>query len=329
MDKLRAIEYFVQTVEAGSMAAAARHLEVSPPAITKQIAALERELGVTLLRRDSRKLFLTDDGDRYLKACTRLLDELRETESQMVTGRSKAHGRLVVGISRTVAQHCIVPNLAAFRVRCPELELEFRNVNYMQEPLARLCDVLVLIGWQDDIDWIAQPLGRGRHCVVATPAFWKQHGMPDDPKDIQNLPCLGFRVPRGVVLDRWKFTWGAKERTIEPRINMVFDDRDTLIQAVLGGHGMHFGNDMTMLPWLRNGTLQVALPQWVGNDAAPVNLLYRRGARASASVRAFGDFVASTFSALTTERNAYGPADTGAPPDWFKAHFVGSLAARK
>jgi LysR family transcriptional regulator for bpeEF and oprC len=173
MDKLRATEYFVQTVEAGSMAAAARQLAVSPPAVAKMVAALERKLGTTLLRRDSRKLLLTPDGDRHLKTCGRLLAELRETEATLSARRSRAHGRLVIGISRTVAAHCTVPRIGEFRARHPELELESRNVNYADEPLAGLCDMLVLVGWQEDSDWIAQRVARGHHSAVATPAFWQ------------------------------------------------------------------------------------------------------------------------------------------------------------
>jgi LysR family transcriptional regulator for bpeEF and oprC len=329
MDKLRAIEYFVQTVEAGSMAAAARQLAVSPPAVTKMIAALERDLGTTLLRRDSRKLLLTPDGDRYLKTCGRLLADLRETEAALSARRSRARGRLVIGISRTVAAQCIVPRIADFRSRHPDLELEFRNVNYAHEPLAGLCDMLVLIGWQEDSDWIAQQVARGRHSAVATPAFWQQQGWPNDPDDLARYPCLGYRVPRGVVIDRWRFVRGSDVRQVAVKTPMVFDDRDALVEAALMGLGVHFGNDVTLMPWLRARRLQAALPAWVGQDTPPIHILYRRGGRGSAAVREFGDFVIRVFSDLMREREVFGPPDGGAMPDWFKARYVGRLADRK
>lgn len=329
MDKLRAIEYFVQTVEAGSMAAAARQLEVSPPAVTKMIAALERELGTTLLRRDSRKLLLTSDGDRYLKTCGRLLADLRETEAALSARRSRARGRLVIGVSRTVAAHCIVPRIGDFRATHPELELEFRNVNYAHEPLAGLCDMLVLIGWQEDSDWVAQQVARGRHSAVATPTFWKQHGLPKSPDELAHYPCLGYRVPRGVVIDRWQFVRGTETRQVGVATPMVFDDRDALVEAALLGLGVHLGNDVTLMPWLRNRRLQAALPEWVGQDTPPVQVMYRRGGRGAAAVREFGDFVSRVFNDLMREREVFGPPDTGAMPDWFRARYVGRLADRK
>jgi LysR family transcriptional regulator for bpeEF and oprC len=101
------------------MAAADRQLAASPPAVTKMIAALERELGATLLRRDSRRLLLTPDGDRYLKTCGRLLADLHETEAALAARRSRARGSLVIGISRTVAAQCIVPRIADLRSSHP------------------------------------------------------------------------------------------------------------------------------------------------------------------------------------------------------------------
>lgn len=329
MDKLRAIEYFVRAVEAGSMSAAARQLEVSPPAITKLIAALEAELGTTLLRRDSRRLLLTPDGDRYLKICSRLLEDLRETESSLSAGRARPQGRIVVGVSRTVLQHCLVPQLAQFCKRHPDLELDFRNVNYAYDPGAGLCDVLVLVGWQEDADWIAHRVARGRHVVVATPAFWRRHGLPADPTELTRYACLAFRVPRGVVLDRWRFSRDGVQHALALKPKLVFDDRDALVEAALGGQGIHFGNDVTLLPWLRDGRLELALADWVGHDAPPFHLLYRRGAKESAAIRTFAQFTTAVFAELMRERDALGPADTTGMPDWFRTRYAGRLTERR
>ena len=146
MDKLRAIEYFVRVVAAGSFSAAARQLEVSPPAVSKLIKALECELGTTLLHRDSRRVVLTADGDRYLQTCARVLVGLREAESEIASGRTRASGKLVVGLSRMLGPNCLMPFLPEFLRRYPDIEVDVRAVNYPQEPLAAKCDVLVLRG---------------------------------------------------------------------------------------------------------------------------------------------------------------------------------------
>ena len=176
MDKLRAIEYFVRTADAGSFSEAARQLDVSPPAVTKMVAALERQLGALLLRRASRQVLLTTDGERYIASCRRLLSELREAEQTLASRRLHARGRLVVGVSRSIALNCIMPHLNSFRSAQPELELDFRSLNYAHEPTARACDVLLVVGFQEPGDWIARQLGRGRHSVLASPAYWDRQG---------------------------------------------------------------------------------------------------------------------------------------------------------
>ncbi len=329
MDKLRAIEYFVKVVETGSFSGASRQLDVSPPAVTKLIAALERDLGTILLRREHRRVLLTADGDRYLKSCTRLLAELRTTEQAMADGRTKARGRLVIGISRTVALNCLLPRLGEFRRSQPELELEFRSVHYAYEPTASLCDVLLVVGWQEAGDWIAHQIARGRHSVVAAPSFWRLHGRPTDPRELPALPVLAHRVPRGVVLDRWKFSRGEERREVDVKPAMVFDDRDSQAFAASSGEGLILANDITMVPWLLEGRLEQVLREWIGHEAPPISLMYRREARSSAAVRAFGDFASSVFAQLTQQRLAFGPPDTSAMPDWFRSRYVGRLVERR
>lgn len=328
MDKLRAIEYFVRVVEAGSFSAAARQMEVTPPAVTKLVSALEGELGVQLLRRSSRRVLLTPDGDKYLKACGALLQDLRSVEQGLGKSGTQAEGQLVVGVSRTALANVLIPHFGELRARHPDLRLDLRTVNYAHEPGAALCDVLVLIGWQEDSDWVAQMVARGRHSVLAAPSFWAEHGKPSDPAGLARLPCRAHRVPRGVVLDRWKFRRGTETRSVALQPIAVFDDRDALAEAASRGHGVMFGNDVTLLRWLQSGALELGLPDWVGLEAPPVHLMHRRGGRGSARVRAFSDFITDVFARVMREREAYGPADTTAMPDWFHSRYTGSLAGR-
>ena len=129
MDKLRGIEYFVGVVKAGSFARAARELEVSPPAVTKMINALERTLGVKLLTRGSRKLGLTADGEQYLAVCASTLAELRAVENRLESGNSLASGKLVVGVSRVVGPPFVARLVAEFLQRHPAMSLELKTVS--------------------------------------------------------------------------------------------------------------------------------------------------------------------------------------------------------
>ncbi len=176
MDRLRAMEYFVRVVEAGSFAAAARELDVSPPAITQLIGALERELGAPLLRRDSRHLSLTPDGEQFLPACANALAELRAAEARLSVNRTRASGKLIVGIPLIVGQHCVAPFLPEFLSRHPGLALDLRLVSHPQDPLTALVDVLISIGWPEEIDMVAKCIAQMRLVTCASPAYWEATG---------------------------------------------------------------------------------------------------------------------------------------------------------
>lgn len=329
MDKLRAIEYFVRVVECGGFSAAARQLEVSTPAVSKLIAALERQLGVPLLVRDSRRVVLTADGDRYLQTCARALGELRAAEGELSSGRTRARGKLVVGLSRVIGPNCVMPFLPEFQRRHPDIELDVRAVHYPQEPQAALCDVLLLIGWGEDPDWVMRTLTWNRVGVVAAPTYWTQHGQPSDPLELKQHRCVAYRLPRGLVYDHWKFRRGDETREVAVKPYLIADDRDTLLQAVLAGIGVMWASDLTVLPQLRSGGLRPVLTDWTGLEPPPVRLHYRRGGRNQAKVRAFGDFVTELMARLEASRvSGLQAAGEGPVPGWFVANHVGGLAGR-
>lgn len=329
MDKLRAIEYFVSVVACGGFSAAARHLEVSAPAVTKLIAALERELGVKLLVRDSRRVALTADGERYLQTCSRALGELRAAENDLSAGSTRARGKLVVGLSRVVGPNCIMPWLPEFQRRHPDIELDVRAVHYPQEPQAALCDLLVLIGWGEDPEWVMRTIAWNRIGVVAAPGYWAEHGEPTDPDDLVRHRCVAYRLPRGLVYDHWKLRRGDEVREIAIKPALVADDRDTLLQAVLAGAGVMWVSDLTVMPYLGRGDLRPVLTDWTGLEAPPMRLHYRRGGRHQAKVRAFADFTVEVMGRLEASRShGLQSAGPGLVPGWFVADHVGGLAGR-
>jgi DNA-binding transcriptional LysR family regulator len=299
MDKLRAMEYFVRVVEAGSFAAAARELEVSPPAVTHSIAALERTLGAPLLRRGSRHLSLTPDGEQFFPACSLALEELRAAQARLSTYRTRVSGRLVVGTQKAFG-HFVAPFLATH----PELTLDLRYVQNPKDPLAALVDVLVFIGWIEDSEMVAKRTGQTRYVTCASPAYWKTRGVPRDPNDLRTHDCLALRSSWGAVLDLWKYKRGEEMRSVALGPRMVSDDMDWLIEAAVRGAGVVRLIDLKTRPFLHQGLLDPVLVDWEGLEAPPIHVMYRRGSRPSARVRAFVEFVANLCADLQTSRMA-------------------------
>jgi DNA-binding transcriptional LysR family regulator len=325
MDTLRAMEYFVRVIEAGSFAAAARELDVSPPAVTHLIAALERKLGVPLLRRHSRHLSLTPDGELFLPACTTALEELRAAEARLSVNRARVAGKLVVGTQKAFG-HLVAPFLAAH----PGLMLDLRFVRNPKDPLAALVDVLVFIGWLEDIDMVAKRTGQTRYLTCAAPAYWNARGVPQDPDELRGHYCLALRSAWGAVLDLWKYQRGEEERSVAITPRMLSDDMDWMIEAALHGTGVVRLIDLKTRPYIEQGLLEPVLADWEALEAPPILVLYRRGSRLSARVRAFVDFVEEVCLDLEAWRR--GVAQGGVAPEpmppWFRSHWVGSLMRR-
>jgi LysR family transcriptional regulator for bpeEF and oprC len=319
MDKLRGMEYLVRVVKAGSFAAASRELEVSPSAVTQMIAALERELGATLLVRGSRGVALTPDGERYHRICGQALAELRSAESDLRGARNRLSGLLVVGMAARIARNCIVPELPRFLACHPELSIDIRTVHTSDEPAAAVVDVLLISTWQHYEDLIERNLAQLRHLTCAAPSYWRRHGRPRHPEALREHVTLAWRTSQGVVMGQWRYRRGDEMHTVDVKPRVVSDDRDSTIELAVRGAGVVRVGDLVAWTHLRNGTLEPALTDWEGLDAPPVRLLYRRNTAASARVRAFAAFVDDVFRRLKAERRAagYDEPQPEPTPEWF------------
>jgi DNA-binding transcriptional LysR family regulator len=321
MDRLRAMDYFVRVVEAGSFARAARELDVSPPAVTQLIGAFERELGAPLLRRDSRHLSLTPDGEQFLPACRSALAELRAAEARLSVNRTRASGKLVVGIPLILGQYCVAPFLPEFLGRYPELALDLRLVNHFEDPLTAVVDVLLAIGWPRETDLVAKRIAQTRLVTCASPAYWEAHGQPRDPDELRTHTCVAVRLPGELaVLDLWKYRRGDEVRSvaIEPRI--VSDNQLWNFEAAVRSVCVVRCLGLTARPLFEEGLLEPVLKDWEALEAPAIYAMYRRGLRSAARVRAFVDFATELFARLE--------ASLEQTPAWVRSKWVGPLTRR-
>ena len=329
MDKLRAIEYLVRVVEAGSFAAAARELDVSPPAVTQLIAALERKLGTQLLQRDSRGVRLTADGEVFIPACSTALAELWGAEARLSVNRTRASGKLVVGMQRRTGQ-AMASFIARFLAAHPGITLDLRVVPNPKAPMAALVDVLIFVGWLEDVDMVAKRVAQTRYVTCASPDYWRAHGMPSDPDELRTHNCLAFRSPWGAVLDVWKYRRGDELRSVALEPSIVSEDLDWAATLAAQGAGVLRLVDLHTQDYFDQGLLQPVLGDWEALEAPPVHVLYRRGSRPTARLRAFVDFTTELFENLDAARPDPGNGK-GRPapmPSWFRTNWVGSLTRR-
>jgi DNA-binding transcriptional LysR family regulator len=183
MDKLTAMKTFVRIVEVGSLTAAADMLDTSLPTVVRTLAGLERELGVSLLKRTTRRLHLTDEGAQYLERCRDILASIEEAEDILVARRTEPVGKLSVTASVAFGRQYLAPILYDFLERHPKVTAEALFVDRVVNLIEEGVDVAVRIAHLKDSSLVAIPVGRVRRVVCASAQYLRRHGVPEVPDD--------------------------------------------------------------------------------------------------------------------------------------------------
>ena len=307
MDKLRALHYLAVAAAEKSFSGAARALGVSVPAVAKMINALEKQLGVQLFERTARGITLTAGGASYLDACAPALAQLNDADEQARALAVRLKGTLVVGVQHVIARGCLTAALPRFHARHPDIELDVRDFQQVTEAQMSGVDVMLVMGWPKVLDLVCRRIAAGRFIVVASPAYWAAHGMPERPRDLEQHVCLTIRGVAGTVMDEWSFSRRAEQETVRARGWLTTSNahRDLVVELGLEGHGVMRILDWTNLPHLASGMLVQALTDWESTEAVPVNLLYSANARRIPRARVFIDFVNELFSDLNRARGRH------------------------
>jgi LysR family transcriptional regulator for bpeEF and oprC len=300
MDRVRKIEIFVRTADAGSFSKAALSLDLTPPAVSHAIAKLERELRVTLFYRTTRRMTLTEEGAEFYRRGQELLAKLGEVESTFSRTPDQLHGMLRVGITPTV-QSVIMPAFGTFLRKHPDLQVEFHRMNYSKELHAEAVDVLLRINEPTQAGLVAREIAQVKYGIYASPGYLRAAGMPSDPGDLLRHRCLAHRpswLPRPFT--RWAFERNGVRKVIEIVPALVNDDRDALLAAAVGGSGVVRAGIFD--PELVNsGRLREVLPEWNDADRRTIYAVYRRTARLAPKIVAFLNFAADAFAAFDPE----------------------------
>ena len=320
MDKLRALEYLQAAAEEGSLSGAARRLHVSVAAVSKQVSALERHLGVILFERSRRGLVLTSDAGRFVMSCVGALEQLAAAEEALGGASRGPHGTLTLGAPEFVLNNCLVPALPRFRARYPDLQLDLRIVSQPSDPAAEAVDVCLLFGWHDARDFVQKRVAQTRFHVLAAPEYWAARGVPSHPRDLDRHECLCFRNPAGTLLDLWEFERGPETASVAVKGWLSSSHRDALVEAAIAGAGVVRVTGVTTWHQVRAGRLVAVLEDWEQKAAPPVHAYYRPSQRRAARVRAIVSFAAELFAELEADREAR-PSLPGEEPAWHSRRY--------
>jgi DNA-binding transcriptional LysR family regulator len=293
MDRFHLMSVYVAVAEEESFAAGARRLGLSPPAVTRAIAMLEKRLGVQLLTRTTRHVRTTDAGKRYLEQARRVLADADEADESAAGTHAAPRGRLAVTAPVLFGRIFVTPRIVEFLERHPDVSVSAILVDRVVNLLDEGIDVGVRIGELPDSTLHAISVGQVRRVVCASPAYLKAHGMPRAMAELAHHTIIAAN-PVSPSTD-WKFSDGKKTTGIRLSPRLVVTNNDAAIVAALQGFGITRLMSYQIAPLLESGQLREVLG---GSDRArlPIHILHHEN-RVSAKVRAFVDLMVSRLRA--------------------------------
>lgn len=283
---------FVRVVETRSFSAVANERGSTQSAITKQIAGLERELGVRLLTRTTRALSLTEQGAAYFEQVRRIVSELEDIEAGVRHGPGKLRGSLRIAASVGVGRIRLMPVIERFLLNNPDVRVDLKLHDGFVDLVEQGIDVAVRIGHLSDSNLIARRIGSTQRVLLAR----RDHpNPPASPEDLVNQDCIVYTEQATKNLWLLKSEEDATHEKHEPvsiRVTGRFQTNSTevLRAAVIRGLGIGFAPAWLLGNELSSGEVVRVLPSW-SSPPYPVHLLSPTQRRHSAKVRAFGDLV--------------------------------------
>lgn len=296
MDQFLALKVFARVVEAGTFTKAADSLQMPKPTVTKLVQNLETHLGVKLLNRTTRRVTVTADGAAYYERTSRLLTELADIDASISNTQAAPRGRLRIDVPSAVARHIIIPALADFHARYPDIQLDLGVGDRIVNLIADNVDCVIRGGKLLDESLVARRIGRIDFITCATPAYLARHGVPQHPSELEqeHTVVAYFSAGSGRLMPL-DFNRDGVRIELHGRYRVAVNDSSAYMDAGLRGLGVFQPAILSAEPHLASGELVPVLQDW-HTDAIPVYVVYPPNRHLSAKLRVFVDWVAELFS---------------------------------
>lgn len=287
MDKLRAMEVFVATVDAGSFAAAATALNLSAVMVGKHIHAIETQLGARLLERTTRRHRLTDIGAAYVERCRDVLATVQTADGVADSLHTVPQGILRITAPVSFGAHRLTPVIGDYLAAHPQVKVDLSLNDRVVDLAEEGFDCGVRMSRTLDDRLIARPLAMSRMFAVASPSWIARYGMPAHPSELEGHALLNFAVwgPSHI----WRFARGDDVVKVPVRGQFSTNNGQALLSAAIAGVGVIMQADALLAPAIAAGHVVQLLPDWELPTRA-VHIVRLPEVRPSAKLRSFIDF---------------------------------------
>lgn len=293
MSQTLELSFFYLLANKGSLAATARELGITPPAVSKRLTALEARLGIRLVNRTTRSMSLTAEGELYFSQAARILTQINELEQLVSSSRSTPKGLIRVNASLGFGRRHIGPALAAFYARYPEVEIQLEISDHPLDLATHGFDLGIRFGTLPDAAFHARKIASNRRLLCASPLYLDKHGTPQKLAELQNHNCIFIRQnesPYGV----WSFTNGGHTENIKVHGALGCNDGEVALNWALEGHGILLRAEWDIARYVRSGRLRLVLEDQTPTRA-DVYAVYPQQLHLSARVRSLIDFLIERF----------------------------------
>jgi len=261
MDMLHAMQTFVRVVDGGSFTATAQQADTSTAQVSRLVSELENHLQARLLHRTTRRLALTEAGERYLEQCRLILEQVEQARVEAGGAHKVPKGRLRVHSTIGLGIQLLATLAGRYNETYPDVNLDLILSQRKPDLLEDSLDVVITLSRElPDSELIAQPLGTVYHVVCASPIYLRQHGAPQVPADLEQHRCLRLADP--VFADNWTFVGDGVEHTIQPGETFKVNVAEAMSAAAEAGMGICLLPDYVAVPALQRGSLVRLLPQY-------------------------------------------------------------------
>ncbi|EJL96545.1 MULTISPECIES: LysR family transcriptional regulator [Pseudomonas] len=287
------LSFFHLLANKGSLAATARELGVTPPAVSKRLTALEARLGVRLVNRTTRSMSLTAEGELYFSHAARILTQIDEVEQLIGASRATPKGLIRVNASLGFGRRYIGPALAAFFAQYPEVEIQLEISDHPLDLATHGFDLGIRFGTLPDAAFHARKIASNRRLLCASPLYLEKHGTPQKLADLQQHNCIFLRqneTPYGV----WSFTNGGRTQNVKVRGALGCNDGEVALNWALEGFGILLRAEWDIARYVRSGRLRLVLEDETPTRA-DVYAVYPQQLHLSARVRSLIDFLVERF----------------------------------
>jgi DNA-binding transcriptional LysR family regulator len=292
MDRWQAMRIFAKVADTASFSKTARLMNMSPPAVTRAVAALEEAIGARLFVRTTRSVKLTEAGRRYHEDCRRILADIVEAEAAAAGSYATPSGTLAVTAPVLFGRMHVLPIVTDYLDAYPTMAARTlfvdRSVNIVEEGI----DVAVRIGHLPDTGFTAAKVGAVRRVVCGSPAYFQRHGIPQTPQDLK-----GHRVALSTgawASPEWRF---AQDQRVTIHPVLVSNTNEAGIAAALAGWGLTRVLHYQIGPALRDNRLQIVLAEYE-EPPLPIHVVHPEGRQAPAKVRTFVDMAVAALRGI-------------------------------